>query len=622
MKMRRLGIFVCVFLTSFGILYSHNIGSSCHRVKEEFTKLSGEDLVPDVPFIDEGLQICSRSLSKEQASCCSQDTEMKYLLLSEQYIVQSVRYQNALLKALITEHMGDYQGKVLSLVQQSFNSTSSKLTSWYSIPPEEHKLSLTNFFTDIEDLIKLKHVIVKNSVSTLFDNLFPVIFKNVIYQNPGDTWTHHYHHCLARHREDIRPQVFGKVPEEIARKLNNGLALARAYLEALQIVTETINTTDNLLIEDECKHAVTRLQYCKHCRGFVDVKPCKGFCLDVMRGCLSKIAEIGPEWNNIITSVEGLVREMSEKSLDEVFKELVSGVSEAIMHAMVTAPEFYQQIHDLCDIPMTTSGSQIEPKSLQPGKLAVAFPEVSGPLSMDIMKVTLDLVDSKGLYSNLADNICSDSNTFEQDPLSGSCWNGTEVSVFLRDAVDIDILNQARNNPEVKVSLVLDKDLRALKDKMSVVNLGLQAHTKKSDRARPRNYMISDDPTQMIFDASGNKPIGNINIGAGVTLGDDEDYAYSGSGSGDYDSPETDVKIDTGDVNAGIDVVFKGNPSNRQQYDVDHGGNLGANPPRTQAPRHNDQQVNDNDNSAAVSINMSITVLLSTLLMYILAQRR
>lgn len=187
-------------------------------------------------------------------------------------------------------------------------------------------------------------MIVKNSVSTFFDSIFPVIFKNVIYQNSGDTWTHHYHHCLSKHRQDIRPLVFGKIPEDIARKLHNGLALATSYLKALQIITETINTTDNLLIEDECKHAVTRLQYCKHCRGFVDVKPCKGFCLDVMRGCLSKIAEIGPEWNDIITSVEGLVREMSDKSLDEVFKELVSGISEAIMQAMVTAPEFYQHV--------------------------------------------------------------------------------------------------------------------------------------------------------------------------------------------------------------------------------------------------------------------------------------
>lgn len=60
---------------------------------------------------DEGLRICSRSLTAKQASCCSQDSEMKYLLASEKYIVDSIRHKNSNLKQRITEHMDDYQGR-------------------------------------------------------------------------------------------------------------------------------------------------------------------------------------------------------------------------------------------------------------------------------------------------------------------------------------------------------------------------------------------------------------------------------------------------------------------------------------------------------------------------------
>lgn len=35
----------------------------------------------------------------------------------------------------------------------------------------------------------------------------------------------------------------------------------------------------------------------------------------------------------------------------------------------------------------------------------------------------------------------------------------------------MDILSQARSNPEVKVSLVLDQNLRNLKEKMAGVNM-------------------------------------------------------------------------------------------------------------------------------------------------------
>ena len=37
--------------------------------------------------------------------------------------------------------------------------------------------------------------------------------------------------------------------------------------------------------------------------------------------------------------------------------------------------------------------------------------------------------------------------------------------------MDLDILSQARNNQEVKVTLMLDPKLRVLKDKLSIVNL-------------------------------------------------------------------------------------------------------------------------------------------------------
>lgn len=611
--------FGCVLFTVFGILNSHKAGETCLNVKEEFSKITEEDLVPDLPIIDEGLKICSRSLTARQASCCSQDTEMKYLLASEQYIVDSVRYKNSNLKSRITEHMGDYQGKVLALAHHTLNSTSSKLTDWYSVPMKDHRQPLHTLFSNIEDFVKLKNVIVKNSVSTFFDSLFPVIFKNVIYQSPAESWTSHYHHCLKKHRQDIRPQVFGKYPDEISEKLNSGLVLARAYLEAMNIVTETINTTDNLLFEDECKHAVTRMQYCKHCRGFVDVKPCKGFCLDVMRGCLSKLSEIGPEWNDIITAVEGLVREMSEKSLDEVFKGLAAGITEAIMHAMVTAPTFYENVHQLCGIPMESSRSVPETRTPDFTRHPVILSEVTGPLSIDVMRVTLELVDSKGLYSHLADEICSEPAKFEQDPLSGTCWNGSDISVYLRDAVDMDIMSQARSNPEVKVSVVLDQNLRNLKEKMAEVNLILQSHTRKNYRLRPKNYMISDDPKLSDYDLSGDgQQMGSINLGGGTTLGDDEDYnLQSGSGSGEDEGVDTRIK--TGDGSS-IDVVVVPNDPNRSAYGIEQGGRLGPEPPRTRAPPPKQRVSTDNSGTSLVQSYAILSF--SLLIVYILQQRR
>ncbi|XP_052784373.1 glypican-5-like [Mya arenaria] len=620
--MGRSGMFsLFIFCLCFGLIKTHNSDLKCDTVKEEFSKISKDNLVPDLPTIDEGLRVCSRSLTSQQATCCSQDSELAYLRASESYLLNNVRARNSFLKIKLTTHLADYQGKVLALVHHTLNSTSAKLTEWYGIPPEEHKPIVHSLFSTVEQYISLKNVIVQDSVYTFFDHIFPVIFKNVIYQS-SQTWTHHNSHCLTTHRQAIKPQPFGQYPEEISTSLSSGLALARAYLEALNIILETVNTTDNILIEDECKHALVRLQYCSHCRGFVSVKPCNGFCLDVMRGCLSNMAEIGYEWNNIITSVEGLVREMSEKSLDEVFKRLSVGITDALFNAVTSSSNYYENVAELCSITTaTTGGARPEPKTPDISRSSVSHVEVMGPLSMDVMKVTLDLVDSKGLYSNLADDICAEPAKFEQDPLSGTCWNGTEVSVYVRSPVDVDILEQARNNPEVKVSLVLHPDLRNLKDKLSTVNQVLQSHTHKSERSRYRSSMISDDPIVLHMSGDG-RPIGNVNIQGGTTLFDDEDLTNYISGSGSGQDEPIDTVVDTGGSQK-IDVVLEDNNGfnggGEPSYEVNQGGKLGQ-PPRS-TPRPNSNKQTPRSAAPPCGVPSTFTMLLAILLYTLLTQR-
>lgn len=78
--------------------------------------------------------------------------------------------------------------------------------------------------------------------------------------------------------------------------------------------------------------------------------------------------------------------------------------------------------------------------------------------------------------------------------------------------------------------------------------------------------MISDDPKLSAYDLSGDgQPVGNVNIGGGTTLGDDEDYnLHSGSGSGSDD--EVDTQINTGDIGNNYDVVVVPNNPNSKFF--------------------------------------------------------
>lgn len=46
-----------------------------------------------------------------------------------------------------------------------------------------------------------------------------------------------------------------------------------------------------------CIRGLTKMLFCPFCRGMPGVKPCKNYCLNVMKGCLANQADLDPEWN-------------------------------------------------------------------------------------------------------------------------------------------------------------------------------------------------------------------------------------------------------------------------------------------------------------------------------------
>lgn len=49
-----------------------------------------------------------------------------------------------------------------------------------------------------------------------------------------------------------------------------------------------------------CIRALMKMLYCPYCRGLPTVRPCKNYCLNVMKGCLANQADLDTEWNLFI----------------------------------------------------------------------------------------------------------------------------------------------------------------------------------------------------------------------------------------------------------------------------------------------------------------------------------
>lgn len=186
---------------------------------------------------------------------------------------------------------------------------------------------------------------IKTSVSQFFIDFFPLVYHHILLQNKAVLdFAPDYKACLRKTTETILP--FGEIPKEIATSISKSLEATRLLLQAFRIGIEVLNTTDRLMVDEnsknngECHNALLKMTYCPKCQGLTKyTKPCSGYCLNVLRGCLTKyVAELDSPWNGYVEGIESLVNAMKRNhedvSVDFVMKNLDTRISEAIMRAM------------------------------------------------------------------------------------------------------------------------------------------------------------------------------------------------------------------------------------------------------------------------------------------------
>lgn len=196
-----------------------------------------------------------------------------------------------------------------------------------------------------QDAFSTTDIDIKATVTRFFTDLFPLVYHNVGKTLTKD-FSFDYKVCLKQTINEVQP--FGDIPRQLSQSLSKSLEATRLLLQAFNIGVEVLNTTDTLLTEEggkgnvECHHALMKMTYCPKCLGLGgNAKPCSGYCLNVLRGCLTKyVAELDSPWNSYVEAVERLVIAVKQHNnevgvnADAVIRGLDTTISQAIMHAM------------------------------------------------------------------------------------------------------------------------------------------------------------------------------------------------------------------------------------------------------------------------------------------------
>uniref|UniRef100_A0A8B9PW47 Glypican-5 n=1 Tax=Apteryx owenii TaxID=8824 RepID=A0A8B9PW47_APTOW len=303
-----------------------------------------------------------------------------------------------------------------SLLRFAENRTSSLFETAYRPMAKEAAEPVKELFTDLSLYILGAETTVESAVLRFFDSLFPLVYSRLI--NPGITdLSEDYTECLRLTRQDINP--FGRYSKNMVTELSKSLWASRMLSQALSMGIEVINTTEHAALTKECSKALVKMQYCPHCQGLTLIRPCVGYCLNVMRGCLASVSELDAQWREYISTLEYLTNEMATShDLETALTGIRNSVNEAILHAQLNGPQLSatvsaRPLFRACFLPSCKFSSSNDQHQLSMSVRTVLSREF-----INYMK------RSRTFYASIAERLC-DGDLVMRD--SSTCWNGEDV---------------------------------------------------------------------------------------------------------------------------------------------------------------------------------------------------
>ncbi|XP_042194957.1 glypican-5-like isoform X1 [Callorhinchus milii] len=481
-----------LLLVAFGGV--HLRSPSCHEVRTAFQlrQIGPLKFVPDIPGTDENLHICLH----KGPTCCTKRMEDRYQVVVRREVLQNIQSLSFELKYRISQNNIAFQEAFKSLIRTAKNHTNSLFEMVYRTMAKEAKEAVTELFTDISLYVLDSGENIEDVVLRYFDSLFPLVYNRLIH--PGLTEvSQEYIECLRMTRRDINP--FGANPMKMVAEMSRSLQAMKTLLQALNIGNQVINITENVAFSRECTRALVKMEYCSHCQGLTLIKPCVGYCLNVMRGCLANAADIDPHWREYILTLDELTSIItSSHGVEQTLLGVGTLVNEAILHAQLNGPQISTTVSKVCGqpqeratavLPTSLLRAQVVPDSrpqavsqfgnMTQRRSSLPLKEVKADRPRTMKKNTRDFMNYirrfRTFYTLLAEQIC-DGDLLP--PHSSTCWNGEDVVESYTNRVVGNGLKAQANNPEVKVRGP-DPVIKQLISKLLYVNKMLHSKTSR-----------------------------------------------------------------------------------------------------------------------------------------------
>ncbi|XP_028834477.1 glypican-5 isoform X2 [Denticeps clupeoides] len=457
------------------------LSHSCYEVKTAFQVRQVGPLkwVPETPATDVDLLVCKH----RGPSCCTRKMEESYQVAVRRETMQNIRSYSFELKYLLSAHSAAFQDSFQSLMTFSLSHVSNLLESTYSSISLDASPLLTQLFSQLSLYLQGGNVSIEATVHHFYDNLFPLVYHRLI--NPGSSTTtptvasatDDRTDCLRMTRQDVNP--FGGHPRATAQELAASLQAGRVLGWALALGVEVLNVSEGIPFSRDCSRALVKMQYCSHCHGLTLIKPCPGYCLNVLRGCLASLSELDLPWRRHVALLRDLSHTVAgQHSLELALLGIRGHINEAILHAQLHGPRLTATVDKVCgqrtDVHHSTAEPLMSTSATSLAAMATPFspiPDIETRANLaNLRREFMSYITRyQSFFGALPEMLCEGETVVDDF----TCWSGSDVVERYAERVVGNGVRAQRHNPEVKVRAA-DPALMEMKERLELFNQEIQ----------------------------------------------------------------------------------------------------------------------------------------------------
>ncbi|XP_043913441.1 glypican-4 isoform X2 [Protopterus annectens] len=397
------------------------------------------------------LKVCSQG-----STCCTSQMEENFSQRSTDEFRKAVSDPSSHLQLAFASRYTKFDEFFKELLENAEKSLHDMFTRTYGALYMQNSEVFKDLFVELKQYYTTGSVNLEEMLNDFWARLLEKMFQLV---NPHYVFTEEYLDCVSRDAEQLKP--FGDVPRKLKIQVTRSFVAARAFAQGLAGARDVIGKVAAVNPTDQCMKALLRMMYCPHCQGLVAVKPCNGYCLNVMKGCLANQGDLDTEWNNFIDSMLLLAERLDGPfNIESVMDPIDVKISDAIMNMQENSMQVTQKVFQGCGAPTPATNSRVS-RSVSEGfnaRFRLYNPEerptTAAGTSLDrlVSDVKNKLKKAKKFWSTLPTSICSDEKMSAGSTAEDDCWNGKSKSRYLEAVTGNGLTNQI-NNPDVEVDI-------------------------------------------------------------------------------------------------------------------------------------------------------------------------